>query len=150
LKIVRVLICILLLGSLVGCMKQIEDTNGDEDFSIVSISDEKICSNVNSYVAFNSYSVENDGFKTVSIKTFSGVDTVDKTVVFNQSLTYNIDLTVKKGNFRLILIKDREIIWEFPLNESSSYTVNNGSGIYELKIAGESAEFSINFSIEII
>ena len=51
---------------------------------------------------------------------------------------------------RIVLLDENlDIIHDFSVTEKSSYTVNNAKGKeFEIRVAGESAEFTINVSRE--
>lgn len=148
-KLISHLIIIICLSIFItGCSYgQIEDTNGDEDFSIETISDEKIKKGPNTRFVIKSKRTNKNNISTVKIEKFSGIYLLKTTKVSNQTLTFNIDSTVEKGNFRIVIVKDKEIIKDFLINCSDSHTIDNAVGNYLLKIVGESAKFTIDFEI---
>lgn len=83
---------------------------------------------------------------TLKVKKMSGVEVLDKINVSSGNLTIHTNLKITAGNIKLVLIYNDEIIKEFKINEEDSYTgiVN---GVYYLKIATESANFNLQYTI---
>ena len=69
---------------------------------------------------------------------------------FSGKGSYQIELswTVSKGNARLVLCTDKEILHDFTVNEAGqTYTFrNDGSEVY-LRIAGEDCGFSLDYTV---
>lgn len=55
---------------------------------------------------------------------------------------------VTKGNFRLVLVVNDEIVHDFELNEiMQTYVLEDVSGNVSLRIAGESAEYMFDYTV---
>ena len=170
-NILLVLLCLCMVLSLGGCTLltnkfkvETEDLNGEEDFSLAVLTDEDICAeeNVCYCLAFGlnvsgskSYADEDhlhDG-ETVEASAatpLSGVSLLQLTYGMTEAITFTVECTRTKGNARIVLLDENlDIIHDFSVTEKSSYTVNNAKGKeFEIRVAGESAEFTVNVSRE--
>lgn len=146
----RILLLVLLLFlvvSLGACSyKHIEDTNGENNFSIVSISDDKIISKSQN-LTYGSVRTTKNGETTLKIKKMSGVMDLEKTKVDDQGLIYSVESTVNSGNFRIVVTLAEKIISDIEVNCKTDITVPNTKGTYVLKIVGESANFTMKYKI---
>lgn len=143
-KILLVILLFLLSGCSIG---QIADTNGDDDYSIETISNDEIIDGTSSF-SVGSLETSTNGVNKYKVNKFSGVKTIDTFRLNNSIFTIEVDCTVSSGNFMLALTTDKKIVKEFNINSSDSFTINNFSGTYYLKIVGESAKFNITYSTE--
>lgn len=130
-----------------GCsFIQVEDTNGDDNYVIQTFSDEDIA-RTNHSTSFRLYKTSYNDHGTIKVKKMSGIMLLNTTNANGQTLIYNINSSVVKGNFRIVIVSNDKIIKDIPINEESSFKLENVSGSYELKIVGESAEFSLEYAI---
>ena len=142
------LIFIMLILSMIvltGC-GHIEDTNGEDDFSLETISGDDMINNSSSAstVSFT----KTVGNKTeVSIKKFSGVKSIYKKYSAEGEYKFDFDVKCNSGNLAVVLVYDDEIVKTIPVNETSSFSYSF-DGTFEVKIAGESANLEITFVIE--
>lgn len=127
----------------------IEDTNGDDNYTLQTINDYNIIKmDVGARNLKESKSIVSDTV-TYSSDKFTGV-----AEIYGENLWGNrFDITVHhasvdSGNFRIVLVHNDEIVHEFTLNElTQSYTLENPSGYVALRIAGESADFMFDYSL---
>lgn len=136
--IISLLVLCLILS---GC-SHIEDTNGNDDFSLqtISIEDAKGSMNSTSVGSIETHVFNSD---SIRIKKFSGISVLDNRVIRSYS-KIKIVSSVTSGNFGIfILLKDK--IYEIPINQEYYFDVSNYSGICVIKYAGESAEFKIEY-----
>ena len=164
-RVLLFIVCLFTALSLCSCSLLInklkvetKDINGEDDFSLAVLTDEDICAedNVCYCLAFGlsssgatSYADEDslhDGDTvTASASTpLSGVSLLQATYGTAQEITFTVECTRTKGNVRIVLLNENlDIIHDFNVSEKSSYTVNNAKGKeFEIRIAGESAEFT--------
>lgn len=140
--IALMMLCVLVAISLVACdFGHIKDTNGDEDFTLETITDEDILAGGTKYVAFGSQNLTVGDVHSVTVKKFSGVWQVAMLELQGGSAAVTMDMTVAKGNCRVVLICNDEIVHDFDINGQDTYTVHT-AGKYYIKLAGESAEIS--------
>lgn len=141
--IALMLLCVLVAMSLVACdFGHIKDTNGDEDFTLETITDEDILKGETKYVAFGSKNLTVGDVHSVTVKKFSGVWQVAQLELqgYGRAVA-SMDMSVVKGNCRVVLICNDKIVHDFNINGQDTYTVNT-AGKYYIKLAGESAEIA--------
>lgn len=84
----------------------------------------------------------------MSVEKFSGVRTVDSINVRNTAETLTCTVNVNSGNFRAVIVKDGEIFADLTIDGTKNSVKLTESGKYELKIAGESACFEMQYKIK--
>ena len=141
------LFLLLVLFSLVGCFPVYEDTNGAEDYTLQSLTEADIISGGTYSKAMSSTITVND--KTVcKAKAMSGVETLFEQRLKNEAFEILVSCEILKGNARLVLVVDGEIVYDFALNESNQrFTLKNVSGDVSLRLAGESVGYSVTYEI---
>ena len=172
-NILLILVCLGLMLSLCSCTLLIskfkvetKDLNGEDDFSLAVLTDEDICAedNVCYCVVFGldtsgaksyankDYLHDGDVVKASATTPLSGVSLLQTTYGTEETITFTVECDRTKGNVRIVLLDENlDIIHDFSVTEKSSYTVNNAKGKeFEIRVAGESAEFTINVSREFI
>lgn len=142
------LLALVSLVALCSCFESlnIEDTNG-EDTALCSITEEDILAgNVGSTTFGSSKRTINDE-TTYSVMKMSGVLTLDTFKVPSKDEYYVLTVTprLKSGNLRVLLLGDGEYLVDFPLSETTTLFLNDPDMKYELVLAAESAEFSVEF-----
>ncbi len=157
-------ICAYLCGCTVihGKLKvEIKDKNGD-DTALAVLNDEDIRSeNYKSYCFIYGYSGDDvksfpdgDGFRDnskveVLAKTpYSGVGVIMRTYGRDDTVIFTVASELTKGNLRIVLLDDAgQLIHDFAIGGEDSVTVTGAlDRTYEIRIAGESAEFRIKAS----
>ena len=144
-KLWLVLFILPMFLTLTSCAAQIEDTNGHDDYTLNTLTNEDFFKN-SSITKFGSVTSKINNQATLKVKKMSGIETLEKINLSSGNLTINTNLKITSGNIKLVLIYNEEIIKEFKINGEDSYTgiIN---GIYYLKIATESANFNLQYSI---
>lgn len=142
---VTLLICLCI--SSVGCVSQIEDTNGEGDTSLNTITDEDIVKGMNTVSVGSSSNKRNDR-GTLSVKTFSGVKIVDSINVRDVAETVTCTVNIKQGNLRVVIVRNGKIYADLRTDGMQDSVTLTESGKYELKIAGESAGFDLEYKIK--
>ena len=144
-----VLIAVAVFWFLGDDLEHIEDTNGADDYTLQTITDENIC-NLD-MGALNVKQEESLIGSTVTWKSdcFTGVYEI-----FRENITtnrYQITVnhaSVNTGNFKMVLCVDDEIVHTFTLNEmTQTFVLENVSGTISLRIAGESADFMFDYYV---
>ncbi len=137
----------------------IPDENGEEDYSLAVLTLDDICAE-NPKFSCEVFGVARlneeksheqgdvyDAGKMVgeAIAKFSGVSVLQKTYGKTDTVTFTLDCKHTKGNMRVVLLDDRmNVIHDFEVGEVSTFTLKNAEGKnYEIRIAGESAEFNV-------
>ena len=139
------MVCALIAITCCSCVGHIKDTNGDDDFSLATLTEEQIIKN-NSSVSSVSVSKQWDGNLDLRTNKFSGVKELKKITLKYGMQKITTDVKVSSGNFRMVLISDGRIVYDFDINGTSSTTISGGT--YIIKIAGESAAFNLSLIIE--
>ncbi len=128
-----------------GC-GHIEDTNGPDDFSLVTISNQDILDYSSSAETMSS-TVTIGNKTTVKIGTFSGVKSIYKNYSAKGDYKIIIDIKVEEGNLGVFVVSGDEILEEIPLNTKSEISVTVDKTL-EIRIGGESAKLEIEYMIE--
>lgn len=153
-KIVSMVLTIALAMSFVACSStEYKDTNGADDFSLQTITDEEI---VNLSTGASGLSYSEESLEDVllsseySSKNFNGVERIYLTnfLIPSDVMIYIGHMDVQEGNFRLVLVNNDEIIYEFPLDTfNETFTFENLIGDFSIMVAGESAKFSFHINV---
>lgn len=137
-----IVLCIGVVFCLCAC--HIEDKNGPDDYSLVEITEEKLINGASAYTQTQSIINETKNSVEFDCKKFSGVKTLKKiTYTGGIRLEINYDIELDGGNFRAVLIHDGEIVMDLPVGEDQQIVIDNPKRSYEIRIAGESADFEI-------
>ncbi len=144
-----VLIVVAVFWFMSSDLKHIEDTNGPNDFSLQVITDENIEKrDIGSLNVGQSKTLFSDTL-TYSSNCFTGVYEVFMTNIITNRYEITVNhARVNKGNFKMVLCLDDEIVHEFTLNElSQTFVLENVKGTISLRIAGESADFQFDYCV---
>ena len=124
-------------------LKHIEDTNGPDDYTLTTITDENIIKqDMGALNVSKSTGLLNDGVTFKSDK-FSGVYRVFQTNFYFDSdfLMAVAGLWVNGGTFKMAVVNDGKIIATVEPGMFASCELSDLKGSFELVIAGESADF---------
>ena len=141
-KIFLSLTILVFIFLMTGCKAHIEDTNGADNYSLETFSEEDKVS-PGWHLSVGAISSQVGGKGTFSAKKFSGVYTLYETYIETSDSCY-FDIEVKSGNLEVLLIHDDQIIKSVELNTTSRFTINT-KGKVSLRVIGESANFSIAY-----
>lgn len=144
--ILLIMACTCILIFCAGCFSHIPDENGSEDYSLCIITEEEILDTSNSFFRQNAINgSENNGNRFSKAEWFSGVYSLQKFTISDEEC-YQIHYSCVRnsGNLRIVLIKDGQIIQDFNQDENSPIAIEQ-AGDYEIKIAGESAQYVFNW-----
>ena len=144
----------LLCLGLAGCgSTTYADTNGDDVFTLQTITDENI---IHLEIGSSGLNYSEEGLSDVTLsseysaKDFNGVEQLYTTnfIVPSDVHIYIGHMNVDSGNFKLVAINNDEIIHEFALDTfNEEFTFENLEGSFSVHLAGESAAFSFNIDI---
>ena len=153
------IVTLLLFAFLAGCdfhgrfFQSIEDVNGPDDFTLCSVTEEDICQS-QSYFAIASVTSTIGGKTKISIGELSGVMQPDAPLAGvnanGETLVWHAVSSVTAGNLRICIVRDNaEIVGDLPINDEGEVRIENApKGRYTLRIAGESAAFSLEITLE--
>lgn len=129
-------------------LKHIEDTNGPDDYTLTTITDENIIKqDMGALNVSKSTGLLNDGVTFKSDK-FTGVYRVFQTNFFFDS-DFLMDVAgfwVNNGNFRMCIVNDGKIIANVEPGMFATCELSDLNGSFELVIAGESADFEFTLN----
>lgn len=145
--VVLVVVCV--IWFLKDDMEHIEDTNGADDYSLTTITDEDIINCDIGELGLKETTDSITNTTTYSSKKYTGVTEIYGADYIGTALEVTINhAKVTEGNFKIVLLVDDEIVHEFTLNElTQTYTLENPSGYVSLRIAGESANFMFDYDM---
>lgn len=152
-KTLLFLLALCLCLSLAACGTEYEDTNGPEDFTLQTITDDNII-NLDigaSSLSYTETSLGGISSSEYSSKNFNGVERLYLT---NYLLPSDVEvyighMNVTQGNFRLAVINNDEIIFDIPLDSfGETFRFEDLTGPFSIHLAGESAAFEFHLSIE--
>lgn len=153
-KIWALLPAAVLALALAGCGTEYVDTNGDDDFTLQTITDENIVK-LDLGASGLTYSEQEFGFGITSTeyssKNFNGVEEIYLTnYIFPSSFYIYVGyLNVSSGNFKLAVVNNDEVIREIPIGTfSEQIYFEDIQGSFAIRLAGESAAFQLNIDTE--
>jgi hypothetical protein len=141
------LCALLLLPCLLGCSKQIEDTNG-EDTALVSLTYEDILNKAVSHNAVGMVRSQLGGKQTLRVNKLSGVYAFNSHAADGGTLTVTLSTTLHAGNLRAVVMCEGEYVQDIPLGENQTVTVENASGKYQVRLGAESAKLDATLTFE--
>lgn len=150
--LVTAIFIIAIVWLLITDTNHIEDTNGSSDYSLTTITNENIINLDLGAIGVpqpytNSFTVGGINISSgieFSSKKYTGVSEILYTNYLTSS-DFEIDLhsfTVDKGNFKMVVVHNDEIVATLEPGEAVNYRLEDVSGNISLRIAGESASFS--------
>lgn len=143
---------------------EVADQNGEEDYSLAVLTEEDICAEDNAcYCAVfgltpsgsrsyaeDEYMHDADVMQATASSPLSGVSLLQSTYGVENVVTFTVECTRTVGNVRIVLLDENlNIVHDFSVAEKSSYTVQDAKDKeFEIRVAGESAEFTVHVSRE--
>lgn len=144
------LLFIFLVVSLSSC-SHIEDTNGIDNYSIQTFTDEDIIrgrSNTNSLGVLEAYSYIDNVLKgSYKVSKFSGIETINEYSSNDSYIKFDINFICESGNGVFAIVSDNEIVKKIEANQELIFEVSNNYKEYMLVIVGESGKLSLKYNI---
>ena len=144
------LILAMCLG-LVAC-GQIEDTNGEDDYSLATITQEELIKGTNSSSKVGSMHTQINDKHTFQDSKFSGDEAIEsvRATESTKSITFLVESTRESGNLYVYVRCDGQIVGDFEIGSRDDLVIENPTpGKYELCVAGESASYELNVTITV-
>lgn len=129
--------------------QHIEDTNGDDNYSLQQITDYNIIKMDTGALNLVESNELFNNLPTYKSEKYTGVSEIYiNNIITNRFEITLYNTTVNKGNFRIVLVYNDEIVHEFKLNElMQTYTLEDVKGTVSLRVAGESADFEFSYDV---
>lgn len=137
----------LVIGIMLVACSHREDTNGESDTSLTTLTEADIVNGASSLSSGRTESKRNDRGE-IKINKFSEVQVIDSINVRDASEMLTYKITHESGNLRVVLVKDGEVYSDLVIDGNDNSITLTESGKYDLKIAGESAKFEMEYKIK--
>ena len=152
-KLLSLILVICVCFMCTGCGTEYEDTNGADNFTLQTITDDEII-NLSTGASGLTYTESDLGSflhsSEYSAKNFNGVEQIYLTNFIGKSdiQVYIGHMTVESGNFKLVVINNSKIIHEFNLDTfNETFYFEDLKGDFAIHVAGESAKFDFHIDI---
>lgn len=144
----KILLIILSLLFLESCgwnnLNHIEDVNGDDNYSLNTLTEKDVLSKNPHALFFKSRTTEiNKKFK-FSCEKFSGVSDITSYNLKNdKKYIFIVNATINKGNGEIFIYKDGKRVASIDWSLNQEIELENFNGKISFRIAGESANMNI-------
>lgn len=130
-------------------LEHIEDTNGADNFALQTITDDNIIKRDVGAMGLKTSTDSISNTTTYSSNKFTGVEEIYGLNIWGNRFEITVNhARVDSGNFRIVLLEGDKIVHEFELNElTQTYVLENPNGYISLRIAGESADFKLDYYV---
>ena len=150
-KKIAILICLIFSMFLLSCaaFTQYEDTNGDDNYTLQSITDDMIMKKDGGIQigAVNSKTTKKGVTKiSSSVHKFDGVENFQSFSKGSYEITLNFH--VSSGNAKLVITDGNKIIYVFEINKDDQVFEFSCDKTYYLKLAGEACEYQLQAEIK--
>ncbi len=146
-KVILLFILLICICFTTSCVKDIEDTNG-ESTELCYFTDEDILSGKHNVSTVGSFTSQVDNTFTYNVKKMNGIKRLKTLTPKDKSIKIEVNFNIAKGNAKLVLCNDEQIIYTFKSNDS--FIITSEYEELKLVIACESCEFKLKYSINII
>lgn len=145
-NIKKLLIYLLSMLSLASCgfdnLTHIDDTNGEDDISLCSLTEEDLLEK-NPHALFNMSSTSSNNNKTTfKCNVFSGVSDIASYTI-KEETSFTVTSLIEQGNGDFFIYQDCKRIQTIGFPYDGTILVNNVAGKIHFRIAGESAKMNI-------
>ncbi|MGM9858898.1 MAG: hypothetical protein ACI311_06600 [Bacilli bacterium] len=142
----KTLIYLLSIFTLASCgfnnLSHIEDTNGEEDTSLCSLTEEDLLDK-HTHSLFNMSSTTTKNNKTTfKCNIFSGVSDITSYTI-NEATSFTVTSLIESGNGDFFIYQDGKRIQTIGFPYNGTILVNSVIGKIHFRIAGESAKMNI-------
>lgn len=147
-KKILCLLVLFMLITLTGC-SHIEDSNGEDDYSIVTFSDRDIIdgrTNTTTVGTVETHSYANDKIKgTYKVSKLSGIVEIATFENDKNTISFEFEFTCESGNALIAVVSDGEIVKKIEANQTLNFDVENNKEEYKILLIGESAKVSVKY-----
>lgn len=150
-KIFCLLLLTLVTVTMTSC-SHIEDTNGEDNYSVVSFTDEDILSKGHYYISVGSITSRRKTGDLIegrfNVSKLSGILEIDNFKYSSQYFKFNYDFVCKTGNAMLAIVSNNQIVKKIEANSGSTLKLDNNKKYYSIYLVGESANVLLNYQID--
>ena len=148
-KIKKPLIYLLSMLSLASCgfdnLTHIEDTNGEDDISLCSLTEEVLLEK-NPHALFNMSSTNSNNNKTTfKCNIFSGVSDIASYTI-KEKTSFTVTSLIEEGNGDFFIYQDGKRIYSIGFPYNDTIVLSDVTGKIYFRIAGESAKMEITIT----
>lgn len=151
-KMIQMLCAFLLLVGLTACGETIDDTNGENNTALNTITTEDI---VAESITASGLGYKESEFMGITsfeynANNFNGVEEVFReSYIITSGVTVDISyIELESGNFRMYVINEGKILKEIEPGEfNESLFFEDIKGEFYIRVAGESAKVEFNFNV---
>lgn len=149
-KILFIILLITSFFAFTSCARHIKDTNGENNFNTETISTQDMLDNNSSSIKQGALEKKKGNSVSINVKKFSGIETIHNFKLNSATLDFAINIKVNSGNLKVIICSKSDVIKEFKVNKGTQrlQLPTTTENLY-LKIAGESASFSLSYEYEV-
>jgi hypothetical protein len=148
-KLLLTLLLIMMI-TLTSCT-HIEDTNGPDNYTVETFTDQDILDGSNSIItvgSFHSHTHINDNLKgSYKVSKLSGILEVYEYDSKASTLNFNISFKCEEGNAMVVIVSNDNIIKKIEANQDIKFEVSNNYKNYTILIVGESAKISLKYEV---
>ena len=126
-------------------LEHIEDTNGEDDYKLSTLTEEDIIDGTNTVVSGSIHSTKGSKH-TEKVKKLSGISNI-LNIEDSKSRTVYINFKVKSGNGIVAIVSNGEITHFFETNTDTYVTLRGGQE-YIVKVAGESCNYELTIEVK--
>ena len=148
-KIILLLILLLSICLSSCSFSQIEDTNGDEDTSLSTLTKDDIF-DYNNSITVGTFEKESNNTFSFSCKKLSGNYLVKTLNPNGRVVEFSITTEVIKGNAYIVLMSNNEVIKELQNNGVYTFFSSTDSDKMQLRILGESCEVKVEITYNVV
>ena len=148
-KIKKPLIYLLSMLSLASCcfynLTHIEDTNGEDDISLCSLTEEVLLEK-NPHALFNMSSTNSNNNKTTfKCNIFSGVSDIASYTI-KEKTSFTVTSLIEEGNGDFFIYQEGKRIYSIGFPYNDTIVLSDVTGKIYFRIAGESAKMEITIT----
>lgn len=144
-KVILIIFFIMFLQSCgINNLNHIEDINGEDDYSLNTLTEKEVLTKNPHALFFKSLTTEKNKKFKFSCEKFSGVsDIISYNLNENNDYLFIVNATINSGNGEILVYKDGKRIASIDWSLNQEIKLENIKGKISFRIAGESANMEI-------
>ena len=147
-KLITILVIPFLL-CLTGCLASNKDSNGPNDYSLTTMTEDDIIENKRPVLEMGAIRKSINNKTSISVMKFYGIKVLEKIRPNGTDINLVIEPEVKKGNLAVVICTENTIVQEIPVNcGEQKITIPYRDEPIFLKVAGESAKYNLSYEFE--